>query len=400
MITSRPAAAFPLILTAALFSASRPALPCTVFCISDGTRAFGGNNEDMFFDPDTRLWVTPAEGPGKHGRVLFGYADGYPQGGVNDAGLFFDGLALDFEAIPSSDKPPLPGSFADRILAECTTVAEVLALIEKYGRTSLERGQLLFGDQTGDGAIIEGNATIRKQGRSLIATNFRQSKTPPARATCGRYQLATKLLAGDGPVTVETCRRALAAAHNEGSVWTLYSNVYDLMAGKIHLYHFHDFDQEVVLDVKEELAKGPHSAAISSLFPESFAFRSLRDQAERAVAARREKLADKAADTATFAAHAGRYQVKGGPVDGMEVRIVLEDGKLHAVMPIQGKFVLTPRGGASFVAVTKSGDAEIAFVKRPDGGAGMEVKYQGLEFKLVKLEDRPPATQAAAARNF
>jgi hypothetical protein len=400
MKTMRPAAALRFALIAALASLPRPAVPCTVFCISDGTSAFGGNNEDMLFDSDTRMWVVPAEGPGNHGRVLFGYSDGFPQGGVNDAGLFFDGLALDFETIPDTpDRPQVPGNFAERILAECTTVAEAIALTEKYSRKSLERGQLLFGDRTGDGVIFEGNATIRKQGRSLIATNFRQSKTPPAAATCERYKLASKILAGEGPPSLELCRRALSAIHQEGNVWTLYSNVYDLKAGKIHLYHFHDFDHEVVLDVKEELAKGPHSAAISSFFPESYAFVELRRQAERDVMARREKLADRSADPALFAAHAGRYRVEDGPANGMEIRIVLEAGKLYAELPIQGKFLLTPRGGSTFVAVTKTGDAEIAFVKGPEGG-GMMVKYQGLDFRLTKLDAPPPAKGEAAARSF
>jgi hypothetical protein len=386
----------------ALFCAPGLAFPCTVFCLSDGTMAFGGNNEDMLFDPETRMWVVPAESPGKHGRVYFGYADGFPQGGVNDAGLFFDGLALDFEPVPSSpDKPSIPGNFADRVLAECATVAEAIALFEMHNMRSMERGQLLFGDRTGDGAIIEGNAVIRKKGTYLLATNFRQSKTPPASATCERYRLASRILEGDGPASVDRCRRVLAAVHQEGNAWTLYSNIYDLKAGKILLYHFHDFDLPVVLDIAEELAKGPHSHAIFSLFPESYAFSALRRQAEREVAAKREKLADKGADPDSFSAFAGRYRVADGLAAGMEIRVLFEGGKLYAELPIQGKFELTPRGGASFVAVTRgSGDAEVLFVKGKDGGGGAVVKYQGMEIRLTKVEAERPAKREAGARRF
>ena len=65
-----------------------------------------GNNED-YLDPDTRMWFVPGE-DGRHGCMFFGYADGFPQGGMNDAGLFFDGLALEPEPIePKPDAEPV-----------------------------------------------------------------------------------------------------------------------------------------------------------------------------------------------------------------------------------------------------------------------------------------------------
>jgi hypothetical protein len=59
----------------------------------------------------------------------------------------------------------------------------------------------------------------------------------------------------------------LDAAHAEGDYPTIYSQVYELKSGRIHLYQYHDFEQEVVLDLADELAKGPHILRISSLFP-------------------------------------------------------------------------------------------------------------------------------------
>ena len=161
-----------------VLSLAGPAFGCLVFCISDGKHVLAGNNED-YIDPDTRMWFVPGE-LGKHGRVYFGFANGFPQGGLNDAGLFFDGLALDSQTVvPSPEEPVHPGNLADLAMAECTRVEEVIALFEGHDRTSLTRAQLIFGDRSGDGAIIEGNAVIRKEGAYLLATNFRQSSTPP-----------------------------------------------------------------------------------------------------------------------------------------------------------------------------------------------------------------------------
>ncbi len=68
----------------------QPGQGCTVFYASSGDLALAGGNEDSF-NPLTRAWFIPAS-DGRHGRVYFGYDDGLPQAGLNDQGLFFDGL--------------------------------------------------------------------------------------------------------------------------------------------------------------------------------------------------------------------------------------------------------------------------------------------------------------------
>ncbi len=68
---------------------------------------------------------------------------------------------------------------------------------------------------------------------------------------------------------VDLFRQALDVAHAEGDYPTLYSQIYELKTGKIHLYQYHDFQHEVVLNLADELAKGPHTATIASLFPKN-----------------------------------------------------------------------------------------------------------------------------------
>lgn len=348
-----------------------PAYPCLVFLVSDGKRVFGGNNED-YGDPLTRMWVVPGE-IGKHGRVCFGYANGFTQGGVNDAGLFCDGLALDHEAVPKSDKPALDGNPFDLALAECATVKDVVALFESHDRSVLTDAQLFFGDKTGDAVILEGNAVVRKKGSYLLSTNFRQSEMPPKIARCPRYDGASVLLDAMREPSVDACRKVLSATHQEGSDPTEYSNVYDLVNGKIHLYHFHDFDNVVVLDVAEEIAKGPHTVEIASLFPKKYAFAAFQRQVEEDLAARREKERVASVDPGTFEPLAGRYAVKDGIGAGFEFRVRKDGNKLVALFHDQDPVELVPKGGDSFVCITSAARTEMRFV-RGKGGAVEHVR--------------------------
>jgi len=45
-------------------------------------------------NPLTNVWFIPGEN-GDYGRVYFGFEDLQAQGGMNDRGLFFDGLGID-----------------------------------------------------------------------------------------------------------------------------------------------------------------------------------------------------------------------------------------------------------------------------------------------------------------
>ena len=74
---------------------TQPGQGCTVFYAASSDLAIAGNNEDSF-SPLTGAWFIPAS-DGRYGRVYFGYDDLSPQGGLNDQGLFFDGLRLSGE---------------------------------------------------------------------------------------------------------------------------------------------------------------------------------------------------------------------------------------------------------------------------------------------------------------
>lgn len=50
---------------------------------------------------------------------------------------------------------------------------------------------------------------------------------------------------------------------------TMYSTLYDLNEGTIHLYSYHDYRHVVKFNLNDELAKGDHALVIPELFPEN-----------------------------------------------------------------------------------------------------------------------------------
>jgi penicillin V acylase-like amidase (Ntn superfamily) len=274
----------------ALFHAA--ATGCTVFYVYDGKLALAGDNED-WHHPHSQVWFVPAT-KDNHGIVYFGlglgeYPDGgiylpkvkipeggvtkidstalygFPQGGMNDQGLFFGGAGTDLlnPKMPAPGKKMPEGFIADLILRKCATVEDVVKFLEPYD-VGLPQGQLLFGDKAGDSLILEtGNVIIRKKGNHQVITNFRQSQVKPERIDCSRFKMVTKTLAEKPPATVDLCRTLCKKAGTSG---TLYSTVFDMTHGEVYIYNRYDFNRVVKLNLQEELRKGPRAVTLASLF--------------------------------------------------------------------------------------------------------------------------------------
>ena len=159
-------------------------------------------------------------------------------------------------------------------MAECATVKEVLDLFDNYNLERMLKSQYFVVDKTGDSAIIERDHTIRKTGSYQVVANFLQSQVGENRhpcewhkAGCPRYKIAENMLKESHSVTVDLFRDILEATHQHTlGTRTLYSNIYDLKNGLIYLYYLHNFDNEVIINLNEELKKGSHYYEIPSLF--------------------------------------------------------------------------------------------------------------------------------------
>lgn len=257
-----------IILVGLFFSTNPIVMSCTVFHASNESMAIGGNNED-WSDPDTYIYFIPATEI-EYGKVIVGYAGSYwIQGGMNEKGLFWDGLACPYlEVLNSSGKPYFPGNIFEYILSVCDTCDEALDILDQYNMKILERAQILCGDQYGDSFIIEGDIIHNKNNYYQVATNFYLSSHPDPPYPCWRYNTALAMFESNGAdnLSVDFCASVLDAVHQIGAYPTQYSTVYDLKNQLIYVYYYYNFNQVKVFDLSEELLLGYHKYSIPELF--------------------------------------------------------------------------------------------------------------------------------------
>lgn len=309
---------------------------CTAFVVYRNGLALAGNNED-FWETDTKIWFVPKKGSergveGKFGRVYFGFNNFFPQGGMNEAGLFFDGFATEENKVKNSvDKPGFDGNVTDYVMANCSTVAEVIAVFEKYDLSFLANAMLMFGDQHGDSVIIEGDELLRIEGDHQVVTNFYQSQTTLDQCNCQRFKTAVQALGRGEPASVESCRDILASTRQNGGAPTQYSNVYDLKNGLVYLYHFHNFEEVVCINLREELEKGAHEIDLPTLFSKKDEFDAFKKQRRQEMLDQVETRWNKQLDTNTFDAYEGTYSFEVGEKENVIVKFVLKGDEFYVV---------------------------------------------------------------------
>lgn len=240
---------------------------CTVFFVSSADTAFFASNED-YHNPETRVWFESGDDE-ELGRIYFGFDDLFPQGGMNQAGLCYDGLATRIKPVIKSLQKPRKDlqEFMEHIMSNCRTVNEVIVEFEDVNRDFLNNAMLMFADASGHSVIIEGDEIIRNTDNYQVATNFYLSDTPRSEITCARYLSAERILSTyDKPPSTELCRDILDKTKQSGSIITLYSAIYDMKQKKIHVYEMSDFSRDRILTLDDELKKGNRTIEIRQLF--------------------------------------------------------------------------------------------------------------------------------------
>lgn len=352
----------------ALLGQPLPAGSCTAFVVVAENLVLLGNNED-YWNPATRMWFVPGEGA-TLGRVYFGYDDLLPQGGMNEAGLVYDGFATPPKPVTGSlDKEPVSErELIDGAMASCRTVEEVIKRFSRYNLAIMEGWNLMFADRSGDSVIIEGDAVLRRSGPFQVSTNFHQSVHPDGRdaygegQSCVRFAIATEMLRGMREPSVTEARRVLSAVHAEGESKTLYSNIYDLRRGLVYLYHFHDFANEVVIDLAAELEKGPRVVSLATLFPRNFAFESFVREQQGQLEARKLERGAVAVPLELLARFAGRYEGSEGIMT-----LSLAEAGLVARYGAYDPAVLIPSAETRFYSLRVTADLDFEFALGENG---------------------------------
>lgn len=342
-----------------------PAPACTAFVIYRSGQALAGNNED-FWNPNTKMWFVPAEGEG-YGRVYFGFDNYYPQGGMNEAGLFFDGFATaPMPVKQSSGKPHYTGNLIDDLMKTCSTVEEVKAVFRDINLEFLQTAMLMFADKHGGSVIIEGDEFLDIEGDFQVVTNFYQSQGTH-HAPCPRFKIANRILEEAEEADIALCQRVLASVCNEYMAPTQYSNIYDLKNGVVYLYHFHNFERVLIVDLAEELKKGERREDLPALFPETYAFTAFKALKQREIDEIRAQRRAKDVDRSGWDALCGRYAISMGGNDPLVFTVFREDDKLMGRAPDQDTTELIPEGDDQFFIAGFDGTYQITFARNDDG---------------------------------
>jgi hypothetical protein len=242
--------------------------PCTMFVATDNDLILVGNNEDGF-NPNAQVQFYPGTN-GNYDRIYFSYDDGFPQGGMNDQGLVFDGFATKYFPLKEQGGKPIFKEYLAKLaMRKCSTVDEVIDLYKRYNLQSqrMEYYQLMFADRQGNSVIIEGDRIHHNRLGNQVVTNFYLStlkKNKPI--PCSRYKTTLTMLKKH-KASVETFEKILnAVSQNQRSGRTIYSNIYDLKKGIIYIYYFGDFSHPVTIHLQEEIKKGHRVVDFSHYF--------------------------------------------------------------------------------------------------------------------------------------
>jgi hypothetical protein len=253
---------------------NNPLYSCTVFMGTRDSLTLVGSNED-YKKSNSQIFIVPANN-GKYAYALFGY-NGSEQSGVNEKGLFWDGL----RAYPyvttdnSSQKPNIGGNVLCKILEDCATVDEVIQLFEKYYWEGFQLSQLMVVDKTGESAIItcskNGLVVTKREKTYQVCSNFRISRNEDIKKAhwysigFGRFNKAKKQLQNLDLTENNFLSILKATRQNNVFAKTIYSTVFNLNTGDILLCVNGNFSRLAKINLPEEFKKGKHSYYLSDL---------------------------------------------------------------------------------------------------------------------------------------
>lgn len=233
-------------------------------------KTFVGNNED-YWNSNTRIWFEKGKA-GEYGSMYVGYDNMYPQGGMNEAGLVFDGFSTD-PYIPrrKSNKPIFQADMGKTIMQTCKDVDEVSNFLNNYDLSSLSRGMLLYVDKSGNYLIVESDTIIKGSDDNYLLSNFCPSRTPDLDAVkIPFYQKGRKMLEAKTDTSLTYLQSLSDTLHQrwpDNAAGTLYTTIYDLNEGTVNLYFYHDYNFSVKFKLIDELNKGDTILVVPSMFP-------------------------------------------------------------------------------------------------------------------------------------
>lgn len=256
------------------------AFACSMYKITCKGKTMVGNNEDSWRTSSCIRFEQGREGC--YGVAYVGYSDkAAPDGALNECGLVFDAFTMPYKSKMPPRDPRLPDfSYAllDDIMQQCGNTNDVYTFLSRYnlhilnGSLLFNGGMLFFADSSGNYLVVEADTLIRGKDPAYLLANFSVAGTPdPRQVRMERYRRGVSFIEQNGidsslafctalSHTMSVCRSRIGDG-------TLYTSIYDLKEGLVHLLFYHDYTRRVSFRLRDELARGDHTQAIPALFP-------------------------------------------------------------------------------------------------------------------------------------
>lgn len=254
-------------------------LACTIFIANDNKNVWVGSNEDDSPNKNYRLWFVPTKSKDENGYIIWGgilkgivepISNRFPEGGMNEYGLFIDAAALPEKILIQKDvsKKNWKGYVVKDILKKCKTVQEALTFLSQYNLSEQEKAQIFIADASGDYAIIHANYVIKKETANFVLSNYCLNDNK--QHTCWRRNIVSDLLKDKSSFGLTDITNMLEkSTQTDYYNKTNYSIAADLKQGIIHLFQHRDFNTDKILNVKDELKKGERTEDMINLFPKN-----------------------------------------------------------------------------------------------------------------------------------
>lgn len=249
-------------------------LACTLFWADRNDKILCAKNMD-WSNTATRMLILPAS-EGVYGRIYFGIEGSWGftnSSGMNDQGLWYAGASLQprHDVVNTYNKPESDYELVEKIMRECATVDEAIAVLTTYWEPHWN-GHSLIADRFGNCMAVEYGeddvVIIRNTKDYQIITNFYLIDSVNTRWTdCYRYQVADAMLKDDSTkISYEFFRDIADATHADGTGQTGLTTLHDLKNRTMRVFSMRNFEEYLNLDLSAQLAYGEHYVAFSDYF--------------------------------------------------------------------------------------------------------------------------------------
>lgn len=183
----------------------------------------------------------------------------------------FDGFAMPYlEVKNTAGKTEMSmGNMVRHIMHSYDSVRDVKDYLSKINLGAFTNSMIVFVDKSGKYLIVEGDELIIGDDAEKSFSNFYPSQTKSLTdVDLPFYQNGLKFINNsESSVSVDYCSSVMKNLAQDRA--TQYSTIYDLEKLTIRVYHYHNYENYVDIDLKEELKKGKHTLLIPELFPKN-----------------------------------------------------------------------------------------------------------------------------------